>query len=603
MPKKRKTRSKTYIKTHPVHPLSMVPIVLIVVIVPLIVRAHVMELSEAQQTFWPEEVHVDFFSYFKSQWFTVLSFISFAFMLFLYWTQRILIENIRTFWPIGVYLVFVVLSYLFADPRGIATTGYMGSYQGVFELIGYGLITVSVAYMVTSESHMKVLTGAFITIGVLVGLIGLSQYSGHDVFASDIGKQLILPESLSDLGESMEIRFGQNAIYATMYNTNFVGSFAALMIPFAFALFMRVRHIIYTPLLMVFFALMVFIAFGSNSRAGIVGISASFIVILIMFRRTLVSNPVKFLVPFALMGMTGYLLNSVSDGRIMNELESLSIREDYERAQEAFLFHEVSIHDERIVIDTEEEGLRILFTGSTTLEFETLDGETLEANEEDDRYTFEDTSYEPFQIQVREEGEMRITAYDKSFTAYMTQEGFRVIDVFGNVSAPGSPDYIEWMEPYGRMFSRRMLIWSHSLPLLKDTVLVGEGPDMYATAFPNDEMTFRMNGMSQNNIVDKPHNMYIQLGTNIGAIGLLALLFFFARYIYQSLKLYIHGKFESFSEFLGVGLLSSVVAYLVTGFFNDQRISVAPLFYIMLGLGIAVNAYVRFSSETASRQV
>ncbi|MFW6298510.1 MAG: hypothetical protein ACOC14_02405, partial [Bacillota bacterium] len=465
MPKKRKPRSKTYIRTHPVHPVSMLPIVLIIVVVPLIVRAHVMELSEAQQAFWPEDVHIDFFSYYKSQWFTVLSFISFAFTLFLYWTRRILIENIRTFWPIGVYLIFVILSYLFADQKAVATTGYMGSYQGVFELIGYGLIVVSVAYLVTSESHMKVLSGAFIATGVLVGLIGLSQYSGHDFFASGFGKQLILPERLSDLGESMEIRFGQNAIYATMYNTNFVGSFAALMMPFAFALFMRVRHAVYTPLLMGFFALMVFIAFGSNSRAGIVGISASLIVILLMFRKTLLSNPLKFLVPFALMGLTGFILNSVSEGRIMQELKSLSIQEDYEEAQEAFLFHEVSIHDESIVIDTEEEGIRILFTGSSTLEFETLDGESLDADVEDERYTFEGTPYEAFQVQVLEEGEMRITAYQKSFTAYMTQQGFRVIDVFGNVSAPGSPDYIEWMEPYGSMFSRRVLIWSHSLPL------------------------------------------------------------------------------------------------------------------------------------------
>lgn len=79
------------------------------------------------------------------------------------------------------------------------------------------------------------------------------------------------------------------------------------------------------------------------------------------------------------------------------------------------------------------------------------------------------------------------------------------------------------MEPYGSLFSDRVLIASHSIPLLKDTVLIGDGSGMYATVFPNDDLTLRMNGMGQNTIVDKPHNMYLQIGTDAGMVGLLAL--------------------------------------------------------------------------------
>ncbi len=596
MPKRQRPRSKAYIREHPIHPVYLVPIVLIIILVPLIVRANLFELSEASQLYWPDDVYVDFFSYYKSIWFTVLTFISAAMTLYLYWTKRILLESLLAFWPLFIYFALVVISYLFADPKSIATAGYMGSYQGLFVMLGYGIIVMVVAFLITDESHMRLITSALITVGVVVFFIGASQYFGRDFFNTSLGQTLIFPSSLESLQESMEIRFGQNDIYATMYNTNFVGSFAALMIPFSFALFMRVRHWVHTPLLMVFFAGMVFIAFGSNSRAGIVGIGASFIVILAMFRKMLLRHPIKFVIPFLLMGSTGYILDQVSDGRIEEELRSLSIRADYERSQERFIFDEVSVHDKSIVIDSEEEGMVILHRGTRPLAFETLEGERLDAHFEDNTYGFDEGPYEPFEVQLRQQGEIRVTAYGESFTAYMVQEGFRTVDVFGNVTVPGESAHVGWMAPYGAMFSNRVLIWAHSIPLLGDAILIGEGPDMFTTAFPNDDITLRMNGMSENALVDKPHNMYLQIGTNIGVVGLLALMIFFIRYVYDSLKLYIHGRFHTFAEFLGVGLLSSVIAYLVTGFFNDQRISVAPLFYIMLGLGIAVNAYNRRKS-------
>ena len=45
------------------------------------------------------------------------------------------------------------------------------------------------------------------------------------------------------------------------------------------------------------------------------------------------------------------------------------------------------------------------------------------------------------------------------------------------------------------------------------------------------------------------------------------------------------------------GLFAGVMAYLVTGIFNDQIMSVAPLFYGMLGLGIAINRLIKNSDN------
>ncbi|MBN2826871.1 MAG: hypothetical protein JXQ26_02720 [Tissierellales bacterium] len=42
-------------------------------------------------------------------------------------------------------------------------------------------------------------------------------------------------------------------------------------------------------------------------------------------------------------------------------------------------------------------------------------------------------------------------------------------------------------------------------------------------------------------------------------------------------------------EYMGIGIFLGVTGYLVAGFFNDQIISVAPLFYILLGAGLSIN--------------
>ncbi|HBH12556.1 MAG TPA: polymerase, partial [Clostridiales bacterium] len=94
-------------------------------------------------------------------------------------------------------------------------------------------------------------------------------------------------------------------------------------------------------------------------------------------------------------------------------------------------------------------------------------------------------------------------------------------------------------------------------------------------------------------IVDKPHNMYLQIGINTGFISLLALLAIYLMYFIDSMKLYYKRNLTTLMDYVGIGAFTGVMAYLGAAFFNDQIISVAPLFYVMVGLGIAINGLIR----------
>jgi O-antigen ligase len=96
-----------------------------------------------------------------------------------------------------------------------------------------------------------------------------------------------------------------------------------------------------------------------------------------------------------------------------------------------------------------------------------------------------------------------------------------------------------------------------------------------------------------NILIDKPHNMYLQTAINTGVISLLALLAIWGIYLFDSFKIFIKGNMESFAEYMGAAIFLSISAYLVAGLFNDNIISVTPLFWILLGMGIGINRMIK----------
>lgn len=138
--------------------------------------------------------------------------------------------------------------------------------------------------------------------------------------------------------------------------------------------------------------------------------------------------------------------------------------------------------------------------------------------------------------------------------------------------------------------SSRGYIWSRCIPLLKHTLWVGYGPDTFAIYFPQNDFIgkfYALKDMWQ--VVDKPHNFYLQVGLNTGIISLSALLLLFIAYFIRSTRLYIRNDYDDFISRAGVGIFVAVCGYLGAAFFNDSVVSVAPVFWVLLGVGISAN--------------
>lgn len=581
----------------------LLPILFIVGILPLIVFAKVIEVEGLERINWKGgATSIDFFSYYKSVIFVAISYVSVILLVLLRLTGqfrfRISKYHIKFYIPLAIYIIFVIASFFNADYRIVASRGFIELFQGAYVLIGYALVVAAVMNYVQNEKHVKAIVGAYIFVGLATAALGIGQYFGFDFFRTMFARYLILPEYLHHIAETLEFTFGKYTIYATMYNTNFVGSFAAILLPLSFALFMYAKGRKEVALSGVFVALMAFVWVGSNSRAGYLGVAFGFIFVILLFRKQLKQNVKRLSALLVSFLVIVIIMNAASGGRVLREFGSLDIGAETQRletgSQERPRFENLIFDGNSLAIITAAESIKILYDGEQ-MTFEDIEGNPLAIRITGQYIVFSDEKYFDYIIKLEEDkGKFNVQAYNQSLDIYFTADGFRMAGSGGVLGVTDHPSRLSLMDGYERFASSRGYIWSRSLPMLKHTFFVGYGPDMFTIKFPQRDYVGKINAYNNPSIiVDKPHNMYLQIGINTGFISLLALLAVYLMYFIDSMKLYYKRDLKTLLDYVGVGAFTGMVAYLGAAFFNDQIISVAPLFYVMVGLGIAINGIIR----------
>jgi O-antigen ligase len=577
----------------------MLPLMFIVAIIPLITFLKIVDVEGIERLNWKgSDKSVDFFSYYKSLFFIIATFASLAILVLMRLVGEFRFKKSKYYIPLGIYVVFVFLSFMFSEFDIVANRGFVDLFQGVWVLLGYGIVLFACINYIQNEKHVKLLVGSYIFVGLLMASIGLGQYFGYDIFKTDFGKYLILPEYMHSQAENLKFTFGEKTIYATLYNINYVGSFAALLIFIASALFLYVKGVKQTIFSGIFLGLMVALLIGSNSRAGLIGFVVGFLLIIILFRKSLKRNINKIVVILALGIMAVIIMNFVSDGVVLKEIASINPLKELAalRERESIItrIEDVKFDDNSVEIVTEYESLKIISDGEDFL-FEDENRNLLESKLENNIVKLLDEKYSRYKIKREDEnGRFILQVYNQKMKIYYTEDGLRMLGSGGVLGKTAYPERLEFMDGYERAASARGYIWSRSVPMLKDTLIIGHGPDSYAIVFPQKDYVGKMNAFyNEAIIVDKPHNMYLQIGINTGLVSLIALLAICLIYFIDSMKLYFKRVNTTFLEHMGVGSLAGVFSYLGAGFFNDQVISVAPLFYVLLGLGIAINSLVK----------
>ncbi|WMJ78070.1 MULTISPECIES: O-antigen ligase family protein [unclassified Sedimentibacter] len=571
------------------------PLLLIAGFVPLIVHAKYVDLSGTTQAlYWTgQQQYLDFFSYWKSRWVVTLTAISLVFYIILYLKKKLPYKNLKQYYiPLGIYAIFVIISTIFAIDTQTALWGFVDMYQGMFVLLSYVLLTFLTINFVNNERDIRLFANAFLFLMIVEGIIGVGQYFGHDFFQTEIGKKLMLPSNL--VVEDLSFSFGPKTIYGTLFNTNFVGSFATLMLPLSVAFLLGAKTNKQRIISAIAVVLMIFVWIGCNSRAGYLGMVVAVVFALWLFRKIIKKYWILFAGLIIVFVILLFGLNKASEGKIFTRLKTFNIKEQIELIKEnnekAFKFEDIILGQDSFTIKTNRETLNFKIDGNK-LYFMDENNNELEITTKGNEITINAGKYAGYKIKIAKDYPgVIVTRVGRNFNFYFTNSGVKLISSGGRIAEPVEAENYKLLDGLEKLASGRGYIWGRTIPLLNKYIGTGSGPDNYPMAFPQDDILAKSYVFADpNTVVDKPHNLYLQIATNTGVFSLMSLLAAWGVYIIISLKLYSKITFDSLEKLIGASCLVSIIGYLAAAIFNDSIVSVAPIFWIILGLGISIN--------------
>lgn len=588
--------------------VRIAPIMAAIAFVPLIVTVKQYDTGLADYAWFSNvEKAVDLFLYWKGRALILLA----VLMLALLVIRLIKKEELLAFWDkvrrpgmlcIILYLLFAAVSALLSEYREFAVSGSYEQWEGLNVLAAYIMLILYTYVTVGTEKMVRFLLYSLILGSFFIGIIGTFQYLQMDFFRSEIGRFFM--NLLSEEKMNYRFNFSDGWVYATLYNPNYVGSYAALVLPCVIAAAImdwKKIHPFWNILAIVTTCLLTITLLGSQSLTGIVSVVAGLVFFVIFIWHRIVKSLGYQKVAVGIVGLAVFI-------GVICFLFPEQIRYGTDK-----LFHPTEdYHLIQSMSDT-EKGLRVetvngdVFyvkcTDNIANPFLTSgdDGETLALQKEKGGYyTFSDKRFDNFRLYpttVTVDGE-QLTAMqifnptiNKRWTIAKVNEKYQVftihkkLDSLREIPAVGFADNLHFGD-------KRGYIWSRTIPLLGRYVLTGSGPDTFTEVFPNNDYVGKTNMNYDGVAVTKPHNMYLQTWVQTGLISLLAFLGIFIIYFISSLRLYYRRTLGALEE-IGVALMIGCFSYMVAGIANDSTVTVAPVYWGLLGLGMAVNALVR----------
>jgi O-antigen ligase len=583
--------------------LYVLPIVLIAAVVPLIVRYKKIELGEVVASYWIRDYNTDFFSYYKMVFllgFTFLALISFY--VFSKKNPEAIKENNSVkklyYYPIGIYMLMVILSTVFSEAQLTSLTGFPDRYEGMPVLLSYMLILIITMNLFRTKEQFQFIINALLTSAVIIAVIGLLQFFEADLMRTAFGQWLMLPqEGFAELSQGLDFRFeGNNILFATLYNPNYAGSYFSMLFVFSSVLYFfedkLIKKIVLGAVTAVIFAAWL----GSLSRAGILGAIAAFIVLIFLLNKEIIRRFKSIIVILLIFAAVFTMMDLYTDGSLRKEFLSLGQETQLAFSGETAEIEEIKNEDGFLIFNTAEEKLKLTFDDLGKLKIYNDQGEMLNLVKLDTHLVIDDKKYNNYIFRVIDSDknnnkllELRYGSKKAEFPYNAPINYFFILGMSDNIYP------LQEVESWGfegkeMLASKRGYIWSRTIPLLLDEALItGYGPDTFAMFFPQEDAVGKFKFMqSAKIIVDKPHNIYLQIWFNTGLVSLIAVTVLFLIYIFRNLFYFYRDNYRGYFDQIGIGIFGSFIAYLTAGLFNDSVISVAPVFWTILGLGIAV---------------
>jgi hypothetical protein len=537
----------------------------------------------------------DYFSYYKANLILIATVLSVLAVYRKFLVKKPILKQYSIFILLAIFGACNILSALFSGFMRLSFIGAPDRYEGANIWVAYCVIAFCTAILIDQEDRLKAIVNAFLFSIFGVCVIGGLQAFGLNLLSSKVGRILItLFSAEHDIHMGLDSR-----IYSTLYNANVMGTFTAMAFVMELTLMIfeeNKRRKIGLSLL----SALVFLNLLCNySRLAYLGAIVGSVIIIIIGYKTIIKHPIHSIMMLVTYLSIAICINIYSDGMLSGRVYSL--------VYEASTVNNEKDDLEDIVMD--KEAIKLVFSdqefnmvyNTQTQRLDFFDKNNMPIayiyDKETSEVIFEQQDYKEYQLFFRDNGVINLTARGFKMTFRYIEDHFvfadtnRLIDYKAEDISYRAEKWFFGLDISDQAGSGRGYIWSRTVPLLKKAMFLGYGPDTFALHFPQQDYVAKLKtrgiGLS---IVDKPHNMYLQIAMGSGVISLVVFLIFVGIYtitLFLSCVRYFN-KNNHYNCYAIVALmsLSAVIAYLVSTLFNDSTVSTAGYFWVMIGLGI-----------------
>lgn len=579
--------------------LIVLIISLFIISIPFVSQLKLIELDNNIVDLFPNNagVFIDFFIYYKKIFIILFS----LFLIMFFIGEKIFPdekiecplsnkENSSIIKLILVYSLMVIISTVFSEYKSISLVGSPTDGESAFVLLGYMVLFLSGINYFSKEKFVKTIrNGLLILMGIIVSL-ALVEFLYKPIFEIQIFRDLLTTEKYSDIVNSMENRYFKDMVSLTMYNPNYLGGICILLFPISATLMFSKENRKLKIISALISIGVIFVVFASKSTGPIYGLIIEIILILIYYKKTIRKNLKVLSIYLITLISVFFVINTISENKLMNiVISGIKNSPSIVNIKEKFILKDINMKDKELEIIGDNETLRIEFElnedGEPELEFYNSKKQELKTQTIEDKITFVDDEFKAIKVENLHYGLTIDIGYNETMPFHITPEGFKGVGQSGSVIEKIKIDDPILTKLYP-LATGRGYTWVNTLPILIDNPLIGTGPGTFSRYFQQYDYVGLMNTHgSAKFVIDKPHNMYLQIASQTGILSLMALLILFAIIILKSIKFYIKDKRKNDT---GLSILIGCIGFLIVGLVNDSIVTVNPVFWVLLGVNVSI---------------
>lgn len=483
----------------------------------------------------------------------------------------------------ALVVISAIIAFLFSDYKDIAMFGAFERFESIWVQFSYVIIFLYSLKIFKKVGAFSVVTYATLLSTFIVGGIGTLQFLNIDVFNSAIMKALTY--------KNFNITINMPGSFTTMYNTNTSGLYALFMMFLLAVIFVLAKNIYIKCISVVDFILVAITFLNSYSEASYIAfiVSIGIIIILylcLMFKQGKLKNfGITLFVSCAVVLGLGVLTftNQTALNLIDRFIGPEATFTDWSADGNDFYFYNKD--DDYIKVELLENSYNVYEDESLILteDYDTNIGELENLSTED---------FNDLQIGIVEsdvDGQNYIDFNNYFYIRYLESPAIVSINNLSEAQHYASFGF----KAHPNLFTNRGYIWSYSIPMIFEHPF-GIGSDVFFRMFPTDNFVGEIFANQPNVVVDKPHNLYLNMAINNGVIYLVAFIGLVILCLKDKIKLLFS---DNNVNVVAIMLyLAGCFAFLINVLATDSLVVITMLFWVYLAF--SDEFFIRNNDET-----